>query len=76
MTIEILSRYKQTTHFIELIFKGSVYKVSYAQYTDCINIYEIMFICDNANRTDIKNTILREYETEYKQISVLLNEVN
>lgn len=59
----------------ELEFKGSYYKVTFYKYSDCLNIKEILYICDLKDKNNTEkyfNKVLRDYETEYKQIETLL----
>lgn len=60
----------------DFIFKGGYYKAEFIKYTDCIRINQILFICNSIeikkNKPCFINRILKNTETEYKQISELL----
>jgi len=64
----------------DLIFKGGYYKVDFTVYSDCLNIDNMVYICDGIEvekeQPKFLNRVLKPYEVEYKQIYTLLkNEV-
>jgi len=72
MDMEIKYRYEDVVQEYEFTYKGGYYKARFRKYSDCISIIDILYVCDDINRDDIKNIYLREYEIEYKQINELL----
>ena len=73
--MEIIYKGKFDVRVYEISFKGSYYRVDFTKYKDCIDINSILYICDLIDKNkpeNYKNRTLRTYETEYKQISILL----
>jgi hypothetical protein len=76
--IKILYKVKYENREYDLIFEGRRYIASFSKYDDCIIIKNIIYICDELEakkeNQKIENRVLKDYETEYKQIYTLLKQ--